>query len=329
MIGYDGTDVSTAILKTMNPTHLGHSKGHVLRNVIMLAETVFVFSALSGFSWWAFEAQNTLVLWIGIVLQGVWFQRVYCVGHEASHQKLFPNYSKTNDLIGQLFLWLLLVPLPIFRKIHRFHHGSNRKDEGTSALDVYIVPKGASWLRRLIPHILWFAGIGLGGWFFHSLISILFFLFLPLKLAQKVSPAFKGWKRQDQLHSILAFALPILAHVVMCRWMGLSLWLTLYGYPFVVFAFVYSAQLYVYHYRTTLGPQTLFHARRLTGSKFISWWLLNLNEHDTHHQRPKVVWHQLPAAGRPLPSDFAHNQNVNTFTQGLFQQLKGPTIVER
>ena len=329
MIGYDGTDVSRAILKTMNPTHLGHSKGHVLRNLIMLAETVFVFSALSGFSWWAFEAQNALVLWIGIVLQGVWFQRVYCVGHEASHQKLFPNHSKTNDLIGQLFLWLLLVPLPIFRKIHRFHHASNRKDAETSALDVYVLPKGSSWLRRCIPYFLWYAGIALGGWFFHSLISILLFLFLPLQTAQRISPAFKGWNRRDQMYSILTFALPILIHSCLCHWIGLKMWLVLYGFPFVVFAFVYSLQLYVYHYGTTTGAKTVFHARRLTGSKFISWWLLNLNEHDTHHQRPNIVWYQLPVSGKPLPEAFAHNQNVNTFTEGVLQQFKGPTIVER
>ena len=307
---------------------MGHSKQHILRNTIMLSETTLLSLSFLALSWWGFQADNTLMLWAGILAQGVWFQRIYCVGHEASHQKLFPKHPKANDFIGQLFLWLLLVPLPIFRKIHRFHHACNRKDANTSALDVYVVPKGASWLHRCVPYLLWYAGIALGGWFFHSLISILLFLFLPLKTAQKVSPAFKGWRRQDQLYSILAFAFPIGLHFSFCHWFGLSLWLKLYGLPFVVFAFVYSIQLYVYHYRTTIGSQTLFHARRLTGSKLIGWWLLNLNEHDTHHQRPKIVWYQLPESAKPLPSDFAQNQNVNTFAEGVLQQFKGPTIVE-
>ena len=29
----------------------------------------------------------------------------------------------------------------------------------------------------------------------------------------------------------------------------------------------------------------------------LAWWLLNLNEHDTHHRRTKVVWYELPDAG--------------------------------
>ncbi|MAA79867.1 MAG: hypothetical protein CL916_11470, partial [Deltaproteobacteria bacterium] len=272
--------------------------------------------------------QQQLVLWTGILMQGVWLQRIYCVGHESSHQKLFPNHPRVNDIIGQFFLWIILVPLPIFRKIHRFHHASNRKDEHTSALDVYIIPKDATWIQRCVPYVLWYAGIAMGGWFLHSLISILLFLFLPLNTAKKISPAFKGWRRKDQVLSILTFVIPIMIHCLFCHFCGFSLWLCIYGIPFMIFAFVYSIQLYVYHYGTTMGSKTLFHARRLTGSKFISWWLLNLNEHDTHHQRPKIVWYKLPTSGKPLPPDFSQNQNVKTFTQGVLQQFKGPTIVK-
>ena len=312
----------------MDRTQFGHGKGHIRRNTIMLMETSFLFLLFLTISWWGHQHQQPFVLWTGVFAQGFWFQRIYCVGHESSHQKLFPNHTKANDIIGQLFLWLLLVPLPIFRKIHRFHHSYNRKDVKTSALDVYVIPKNATWIHRVLPYFLWYAGIALGGWFFHSLVSILLFLFLPLNTAQKVSPAFKGWKRQDQILSLLAFAFPIVLHCCFCSFWGVTLWLYIYGIPLVVFAFVYSIQLYIYHYGTTIGSQTLFHARRLTGSKIIGWWLLHLNEHDTHHQRPKIVWYKLPSSGKPLPPEFAKNQNVDTFTQGVLQQLKGPTIVE-
>lgn len=312
----------------MNRIEFGYSKEHIRRNVVMLLETFFIFSLFFSLCWFGYQHQQPFLLWFGIIGQGIWLQRIYCVGHEASHQKLFPNHAKSNDGIGQLFLWLLFVPLPIFRKIHHFHHSSNRKDERTSALDVYVIPQNASNLRRFVPYVLWYAGIALGGWFFHSLVSIVLFLFLPLKTAQKVSPAFNGWKRQDQLLSILMFSVPVFVHWIGSRFLGFSLWLYIYGFPFLVFAFVYSLQLYVYHYRTTIGSKTLFHARRLTGSKIISWWLLNLNEHDTHHQRPNIVWYQLPSSRKPLPPEFAENQNVETFTQGVLQQFKGPTIVE-
>ena len=312
----------------MDRTRFGHGKHHIRRNVKMLTETFALFAIFLWLSWFGYHQQNPLVLWSGIIAQGFWMQRIYCVGHESSHQKLFPKNPTTNDVVGQLYLWILLVPLPIFRKIHRFHHSSNRKDHKTSALDVYMIPQNPSWHQRIAPYLLWYAGILLGGWFFHSLVSILFFLFLPLRVAQKVSPAFTGWSRRNQIFSIACFAFPVVVHFFCVKMIGPSLWLHLYGIPFVVFSFVYSLQLYVYHYGTTIGPKTLYHARRLTGSRVIGWWLLNLNEHDTHHQRPKIVWYKLPESGKPLPLEFAKNQNVTTFSQGILQQFKGPTIIQ-
>ena len=37
--------------------------------------------------------------------------------------------------------------------------------------------------------------------------------------------------------------------------MGFELWALCYLFPFAIFAIVYSLQLYVYHYRTTIGPR--------------------------------------------------------------------------
>ena len=211
---------------------------------------------------------------------------------------------------------------------YMLHHSSNRKDEQTSALEVYPIPANAPVYRRLLPYLLWYVGIAFGGWFLHSLVSILFFLFLPLRVAQKVSPAFQGWTRRDQIKSIFAFVLPMLVHLAIGWQVGPATWAYFYGLPFVVFAWVYSIQLYVYHYATSIGPKTVFHARRLTDSNLISWWLLNLNSHDTHHRRPKVVWYKLPEAASPLPSEFSHNQNVNSFSAGILQQFKGPKVIE-
>ena len=134
----------------MDRTQFGHGIGHIRRNTIMLMETSFLFLLFLTISWWGHQHQQPFVLWTGVFAQGFWFQRIYCVGHESSHQKLFPNHTKANDIIGQLFLWLLLVPLPIFRKIHRFHHSCNRKDVKTSALDVYVIPKNATWIHRVL-----------------------------------------------------------------------------------------------------------------------------------------------------------------------------------
>ena len=84
----------------------------------MLVETLVILLGLFFSIGWAAHQEHHMFLWFAIIAQGFWLQRIYCVGHEASHQKLFPNHPFANDGIGQLFLWIILVPIPIFRKIH-------------------------------------------------------------------------------------------------------------------------------------------------------------------------------------------------------------------
>ena len=59
--------------------------------------------------------------------QGLILQRIYIVAHEAAHKKLDPKLW-VNDLLGQAVLSTIFVPLQVYRKIHQFHHGFNRKD---------------------------------------------------------------------------------------------------------------------------------------------------------------------------------------------------------
>ncbi len=305
------------------------TRQHALINAWMLAETAGLHALFAALSLYGLQSGHTMWAVLGVVLQGVWLQRTYCVGHESSHKKLFATHPRLNDTIGQAFLFLILVPLPVFRAIHRFHHGANRRDPHTSALEVHVVPEGASRARRLVPWLVWYVAVFAGGWFLHGLISVLLFLFCPPKVARKISPAFSGWTWSQQLASIVLFGLPIAGHVAVGMLFGAATWWVLIGAPLLVFAWVYSAQLYVYHYATTIGPETRFHARRLHGGPLLGWWLLNLNEHDTHHRQTKIVWYKLPDHAKPLPPDYAANQNVHTFGAGLLQQLKGPLILEQ
>jgi fatty acid desaturase len=305
------------------------TRQHALINGWMLTESALLHWLFAALALHGLHSGQTAWLVAGIVLQGVWLQRTYCVGHEASHKKLFASVPWLNDVIGQAFLFLILVPLPVFRAIHRFHHGANRRDAHTSALEVHVVPPGASPIKQALPWVLWYLAVFAGGWFIHGLISVMLFVFCPPAVARKISPAFSGWTWSLQIRSIVLFVLPVLGHVALATWGGAQLWWALLGGPLAVFAWVYSVQLYVYHYKTTIGPETRFHARRLHGGPLLGWWLLNLNEHDTHHRRTKVVWYALPEQGRPLPEPFAANQNVHRFSQGLLQQLKGPLILEK
>lgn len=294
----------------------------------MLVETFTLCLLFAGAGWVGLLVENRALVLTAAILQGFWLQRMYCVGHEAAHEKLFPAHPRWNDIFGQIALFSLPVPLPIFKAIHRFHHAHNRRDAETSALDVFRLSKRSPRLSRFYGHLSWYAAVFAGGWFIHGLFSILFFLFLPLRVARKISPAFRHWTRRLQLTSIGLFAIPVLGQAALASVAGTEAWLWLLFVPLCVFAWVYSVQLYVYHYRTTLGPKTHLHARRLPGNPVISWWLLNLNHHDTHHRFTKVPWYQLPTAGKPLPVTHAHNQNVDTFSAGILQQLRGATLVE-
>ena len=301
---------------------------HGRRNARMLAETGLIGLGLYGLAaaMTLSEAPPALAA-LPALGMGFWMQRLYVVGHEAAHRKLLQTRWQ-NDLAGQLALLPILVPLSVFRAIHRFHHADNRRTPRISALDVFPVPAGAGPLRRGLCVALWYAAVFAGGWFLHGLVSVLLFLLLPPRLARRVSPAFRRWTVRDQLSAAGRFALGVGLHVGTGLWLGAAGWWWCLGLPLLVFAWVYSAQLYVYHYRTTVGPQTRFHARRLRGGRWVSWWLLNLNEHDTHHREPRIPWYDLPAHRADPPPAFAANHTGHTFLQGVLHQLRGPTIVE-
>lgn len=302
------------------------AQDHVRRNVTLLLETFAATTLMFAAAWWALSNDLPVVAWLLAVPRGLWIQRHYCVGHEAAHGKLFPGRPLVNDLIGQLALLALLTPLPVFRKIHRFHHGYNRRDLETSALDVIWIEKDTP-VRRAFARARWFLAAFGCGWFWHGLVSIVLFLGLPLRVAERISPAFRGWTLRERLLSIAAFATATLLHVACAVFVGVELWVPLVLAPFVVFSWIYSAQLYIYHYDTSIGPKVTRHARSL-GGPVVSWWLLNLNEHATHHQSPAVVWYALRELARreSVPEPGEHRRS---FAWGIVNQLRGPRIVVR
>jgi fatty acid desaturase len=297
---------------------------HRRRTVLMLLETFGVSLGLAALSTWAWQNEQGVLAGLLAVPRGLWIQRHYCVGHEAAHGKLFPGRPWRNAVWGQLALLTLLTPLRVFRKIHQFHHGHNRRDLNTSALEVIWIAKDTR-LRRFGAWCQWLGATYACGWFWHGLISILLFLMLPVSVAVRISPAFRGWSSSDRVWSIAAFAFALLLHGAAWAALGSDGWLVLVGAPLAVFSWIYSAQLYIYHYDSTTGPNVTHHARSL-GGPWVNWWLLNLNEHDTHHQRPAIVWYALPdAAARAGRGPQARM----SFLSGIRSQLKGPRIVVR
>jgi fatty acid desaturase len=305
---------------------------HDAITLAMLAETVGIFVGLAAAAValhrWDTPAARVLLAGV-IVAQGCWYHRLYTAGHEAVHGKLFPGRPRLNDLVGQGLLLPILVPMRVYRKIHAFHHGCNRRDEHTAALDTWVIPAGAGPIVRLRIRVVWLAGILLGGFFVHGLVSIVLFLCLPQTLARRVSPAFKGWRTRDQLASAAVFAGGITLHVALAGILGPADWALAFAWPLVAFAWVYSLLVYVYHYGATYGRDVRYNVRSLPRIPVFSWWLLNFNEHATHHRDTSVPWYALPGARQPLPAAFARNEDAATLWQAIAHQLRGPRIVER
>ncbi len=290
----------------------------------LLAETAAVFAILAAATLLADRAQAMLpVVILLIMAQGCWLHRIYVVAHEASHAKLWPDDRRVNDLIGQVLLVPLLLPLSIHRKIHAFHHGHNRRDISTSALDTFVVHGRCGPLRRAYYFGIWYLGVFAGGWFLHSLISVVMFLALPLGVARRISPAFKGWRRRDQLGSLAVFGLAVAVHLAIGWGFGARTWALVLGWPLLAFAWCYSLLVYIYHYATDYGPAVREHVRSLQPNRLATWWLLGFSDHATHHRDPKLPWYTL-AEQRGDPSE----QPKQSIFVAILQQLRGPTIIE-
>lgn len=303
---------------------------HTRKTLSLLAETVAGFVAIAAL---AFAVLRTLPPWlawplIGLLAvgQGLWFDRMYTVAHEAVHLKLFPGRRGLNDLIGALLMLPIIAPLTIFRKIHGFHHGCNRRDAETAALDHFRLPADASDGSRRGRRLLWLFYVFGGGFFLHTLATILIFLLVPARRAAAISPVFRAWPVRLRLRAWVEFGSGVALHLLVAYAWGAAAWLALLGLPMLAFAWIWSMLLYIYHYRTSVGPDVRHNVRALRRQPFFSWLLLNFNEHVTHHRDPTIPWYELPSRRSALPPSHAANQDVATIFEAVWRQRQGPVL---
>jgi len=271
-----------------------------------------------------------------IVVQALWLYRLYVVAHEAVHRKLFPRHPRLNDLCGRLLLLPMAAPLSVYRKVHGYHHGWNRKDARHAALDHFAVRGPVSAAKRRWLHGVWLFYVFGGGFFLHSLITILIFLLLPGRLARRIDPVFVGWSRRERAWAWLELTAAVGFHAAVIRWVGGGAWAIALGLPLALFAWLWSLFLYVYHYRTSVGPDVRRNVRSLPAHPFFSWLLLNFNEHTTHHADPSWPWYELPRRRVVLPSERDSDDSSNesfdasqgTLWAAVLAQARGPILVE-
>ena len=297
---------------------------------MLLAETAAVLIALAALALLALEYLQPAAAWSAIaalaLLQGLWFDRLYTVAHEAVHRKLVPGRPALNDAIGTLLMLPIVAPFTAFRKIHGFHHGGNRRDRETAALDHFRLPPDAPESAVAARRRLWLFYVFGGGFFLHTLATILIFLLVPARRAQRISPVFRGWPVRLRLQAWLEFLAGIGLHVAVGQLWGVAAWFALLGLPMLVFAWFWSMMLYIYHHRTSVGPDVRHNVRSLPRQPFFSWLLLNFNEHATHHRDPTIPWYELPARRYALPASHAANQDVENLLEAVLRQRRGPVV---
>lgn len=311
------------------------SPAHAWISIRLVIETLLVYAGLCAASAWAMQLPSwpRLLLWPPILLAlGLWLDRLYAVGHEATHRKLFPDQRRLNDLVGAALLAPLLAPLSVFRKIHGFHHAQNRRAPRVATLDVIILPPGPPWRRNLARAwgwTTWLLGVFAGGFFLHSLVSVVLFLLLPTGLARRISPAFHGWRARDRVRAWLELLLGAALHLAVWRLGGAELWLATMGLPLLAFAWIYSLMVYIYHYRADIGGDVRHNVRSLRAHPLLSWALLNFNEHITHHADPRLPWYRLRERRLAPPAGRVDDLRGDTVGAAILQQLRGPIFVER
>jgi fatty acid desaturase len=309
------------------------SHRHAYRTTRVIAETTFIFIGLAIIAnqLGPVATQSWMtILGFGVVLlaQGLTLQRIYHIAHEGTHKRLAPQSVVLNDFIGQAVLLPMLAPLQVLRAIHNFHHGFSRRDIHTSALDVFVSPIPVTLPVRAFCFLIWYLAVFAGGWFLYSLVSIVLFLFMPISLARKISPAFNKWTWRDQLIAWEQFLACAVFHALVAFAFGIPGWWYTLGLPMLSFAWVYSLLVYIFHYRTTMGTRTRYNARTIPVNRFTAWWLMNFNEHATHHMYPNVPWYALPAKRESQPTAYAErNQTVPSIWHAILNQLRGPIIV--
>jgi hypothetical protein len=77
------------------------SPAHNWISAAVLFETVSLGGVLVGAAVWAGRTgAGTPVIALLSLALGLWLERLYTVGHEAAHRKLFPDHPRLNDLVG-------------------------------------------------------------------------------------------------------------------------------------------------------------------------------------------------------------------------------------
>lgn len=298
-------------------------KSHTQRTLLLLVETVFIY--LVFMSLWRYTSAHAGLLVLYVLATGVWLERLFVVAHEGVHKKLLPTRPVINDLITWVLLLPVGVPLTIYRKIHYFHHGFNRKNEHTAALDCFSVER-LDLFSRITRTGLWFYYVYCGGFFVHGIVTVLLFLFVPGAQLRRISDVFLAWTPKLRLLSWVQLLCTAVVHCAAATFLTPGGWLTMIGAPLLVFAWSWSLKLYIYHYDQALGPDVRRNVRSCKPNRFLSWLLLNFNEHAAHHFDPTRPWYELKQVASEI--DGQVQERVSIF-EAILEQGGGPLLIKR
>ena len=237
-------------------------------------------------------AASQWYVWIAVwMLQAVNFLTVVAVVHECTHQHYFSS-RRANRITGTLMASLGLTCFEAYRAQHTLHH-AHTCDVGDTEGEPYKFT--ARWQ---------IAGAFLGGGLFYSLLLT----GTGFAVAAGHSPTWLASDRQRRRIRINVAVLTIgLAAVVAL------VVLDVVSFRAVAFAWLVPAVVAMVgpvpfvlipeHYDAPGPGPAVVNTRTCTSNPVLRFFYLNTNLHTAHHDRPAVVWQELPAHHRTIEDD--------------------------
>lgn len=190
--------------------------------------------------------------------------------HEAVHGIMFRN-SHLNRWIGFLCGLPVMLSVSAYRVGHLPHHRHERDDRDPDELENF----------SKNPRVL-------------SLLFCLTFLFGELLGFHRVGPSnalqVRGETRRDVL---MEYAIIVAAFIAVFALVPISLMLHIWVFPALIGGRLTNVRTLAEHVLTDrecmAGP-----TRTVVSSRFVSFFMCNLNYHIEHHLFPAVPWYNLP-----------------------------------
>jgi beta-carotene hydroxylase len=247
----------------------------------------YVVTAIGCFaawlSFWPLAMLGFLPLWLGCILSSIFVAGGYVVAHEAMHDNLGREGSKTrfwNELTGQISTIPLILPFSMLKTMHLLHHQhTNHPDKDPDAIHAapnVVMAVVQSWLNRQPG-----AGGTAARWRRH--------------IGEIGTPA-----AQNALKQTLLLQLAAMAFFFAMAWSGHAIVVALLWWlpRHIGLSYIHAVLSWAPHHPH--GKTGRYDDTRIIRHKLGLWGAMGIDFHLIHHLYPYIPVHATKAAYREM-----------------------------